>query len=819
MLSRSLSAPVIPSHPPSQRNDSRPRSAHLLQNTGSAAQASDRRTARLVLVSLASLSLDPDVEDQIDAWRDGLDAQGHRLLHAELGEEPDAIGRLCAMLTPFIDDHTQVVVLHPRDDRNPAADIASAIAQCVARSGIHGPCPLVVDPINLVDGDLEPGLVNVLCGTDAAAPDTADRRKAAARQRVAMGDLRSPVPAGILVAKVNPLTAHERALLDALNAMLAPAEVLCLTLQDPLTDMAELHDLLMQKLTPMTPTMVLTPKKDDLHSLVLRADLVLCLADIPGALQDTNGGTPCNPQLQVLDARTTIDDLAAFASVARLRWSESVAWFDARYLERLQVWLSQPGHCNPSYPFAATAFSRYMTRLLEKTRSDPLAGIEALVSVLGLQCLPPLPPTRRFHELTISGCHFTDLRNLPREIKRLDLQYCLLVDIELDAGAISGCREIHLEGNLLNRIPPSLWQFSGSVDIFLGGNPLPENTRRIIEATRNTPGYTGPRLHCAGGPDTRVSETRLAAALRRVFDAQATWRPPMAWQPALAAMATRQFVAWIRRLAQLPAALRERMAPKLQSLIAQCSLSKSLREVVLQTVHDASTRCDDRILLSWERVQLACKCHNAIRQKWEPGPLITLARQVFRIEQVMKIALEKVGELRVAAIADGDDPQDLDDLETVLACLSMAHGPLAYDNDTGFGQFTHEEISGVTFRDLAQLIKRVRRAENQHFAKFLVGWDPWLNVLKARKPDELAAIRNDVNDEALRQRWERRVRRNAQALGLTGRALEDAVTKGVASIFTERQERKLLKLTNSLLKSMGLASLLAPAWPSDASGD
>jgi hypothetical protein len=190
---------------------------------------------------------------------------------------------------------------------------------------------------------------------------------------------------------------------------------------------------------------------------------------------------------------------------------------------------------------------------------------------------------------------------------------------------------------------------------------------------------------------------------------------------------------------------------------------------------------------------------------------------VYRFERLMKIAQDRIRQLREFLAATGEDMGALDELQTMLAYLSMSYGPLECDNDTGFGQFIDEDISHVSLKDVSRAIKQVKREENTHFAQFLVTWDPWLKLLQTHKPQQLSAIRDDSNNEQLRQRWTRRVTRNAQVIGLDGRELADAVTKGVVAIANERQVRKLLKLTRAMLQEQDRLDLLDPPWPADHS--
>ncbi len=773
--------------------------------------------SRLIVVSLASAPPDEQTEAQLDQWESDLREQDLRMIHAELGEEEGAAAHLWELIEPHMDEQTQLVVLRAPGDA--AAQAIAAVTHVLTHRlrSMHSPLPelIVVDEGTLVDGDLPAALMAALSAHDSDASNGIDERLTAFRELIGLGDPFEPMPVGLLIAKAGPLTDDERCVLEQLQHLTAPAPLLCLTLADPLTDMDRLKTVLSVSLTPLTPTVILANGPDDRSAVLLSHELMMFS-------QDLHSGDPlatpviaglCNPTLKVSNPHLPLDALKAFAETAKKQWSDSVAWQDQQYLKRLQEWVCQPGNCSSRYPYAGATFVRYWARLLSAMQGKPHVGIDALVSLLGLARMPPLPGNRRFETLILTQCAFTDFKQLPAGIKRLHIRDGGLIDIELDPVMLSHCEELHLERNAFTKVPACIWQLPKTVQVYLDGNPLSDNARRTLAATRNVPGYLGPTFVLPNLAPTEETEPDLARALRAVFGSDSISRVPVAWSLAIRRMAKPEFIDWVTRLSELPGGLRERIAPMLGSLMAQCAISKSLRRIVLQTVYEASISCNDRILLSWERVQLARRCHDAIRHKWPPAELISLARQVFRIEEMMKMAQQKIRQLHQAAEERGEDGEDVDDLQAVMAYLSMGHGPLGYDNDTGFGQFINEEISGVSLKDVARAIKQIQRSENAHFLRFLVTWEPWIATIKARKPDQLASLQNDFNNDELRQRITRRVTRRALEAGLTGHELDDAVTKGMAEFFERRRYRRLSRLSTELLQELGAADLLSPPWP------
>lgn len=820
MRSRSLSTPDLPRPVLAQRRHSDPPKATPRHSTLANRLLDDPRKARLVIVSPAESQLDTEDEEQLSAWEAGLQEQGLRVIHLAMDDDAGAIDLLCDMLDPVVDERTQIVVLHDPTIRTKSESraISGDIGHRLRHSGSHCPAPIVIHTGHLAADELEPRLKALVCVEHE--PTGARNAHAVPFARlIAMGDLLDPMPPALLIVKVGSFTAGEQAFLMQLSDSLGSAPLLCLSVTDPAGDLTQIKPLLLARLTPMTPTLVLCSSSNDRMAFMLCHELSMLAGELPDAALAFKPGAVGKAEMATIDHSTPMEALQRLSSTAPEQWKASMAWLDAQYIDQLTAWTKRPGHCDGQYPHAGMAIVRYLTRLLAATQKAPHAPIKAIISVQGLLCLPPLPPHRRFEAITLTGCAFSDLKPLPGGMRSLRVILSGTQDIDLDTATVSCCEQIHLEGNKLTSVPACLWQLPRTVTVFLGGAALANDCRRILQATHHTPGYAGPTFVLVGvvEPASPTAEPALAIALRRLSGLRPAASLPLVWRRALRLMGTDEFVEWVDRLAQLPAALREKIGPKLHTLMSQCAISKSLRLLVLQTVHDASISCDDRILLSWERVQIAVKCHNAARQKWSPAQLIHLGRQVYRFERLMKIAQDRIRQLREFLAATGEDMGALDELQTMLAYLSMSYGPLECDNDTGFGQFIDEDISHVSLKDVSRAIKQVKREENTHFAQFLVTWDPWLKLLQTHKPQQLSAIRDDSNNEQLRQRWTRRVTRNAQAIGLDGRELADAVTKGVVAIANERQVRKLLKLTRAMLQEQDRLDLLDPPWPADHS--
>ena len=109
---------------------------------------------------------------------------------------------------------------------------------------------------------------------------------------------------------------------------------------------------------------------------------------------------------------------------------------------------------------------------------------------------------------------------------------------------------------------------------------------------------------------------------------------------------------------------------------------------------------------------------------------------MFRLDQLEVIGREKAPSLR------GVD-EEVDEIAVYLASRVKLRDALALPLDVA--DMAHFDVSDVTQDDLDRAKARVRQAEQQGFADYLVTrWQPWQSVLHQREPQVYAAANEEL---------------------------------------------------------------------------
>lgn len=347
-------------------------------------------------------------------------------------------------------------------------------------------------------------------------------------------------------------------------------------------------------------------------------------------------------------------------------------------------------------------------------------------------------------------------------------------------------------------------------DVRWRGSIPPATTFEDITGDRQTTGESN--AFEVPGP-----ESRLMAALDPLMDGN-TWKATDR-EAIEATLGTPAFITWMGRIGNLPYRQRAGLMPGVADLITQCMLDADLRRLVLAVVEDASTSCDDRITLTWERVRLLVRCQGILRGDFD-GDLqhvLTLARQAFRQDALDRIAHghAMAAGRRFAGNVPHPPPERarVEEIEVHMAFLSQAAGALGIETHTGFGRFIADDISGVSLRDVAHAVTAVKRQENERFVDFLMQWEPWLAVLRRLEPERFAAIDEACADLDQITRWRVDAVRIAAAAGLGGRHLEDAVTRALMQQGLAFRVHRLTGLSRDVLLQQNESGLLDPVWP------
>lgn len=244
---------------------------------------------------------------------------------------------------------------------------------------------------------------------------------------------------------------------------------------------------------------------------------------------------------------------------------------------------------------------------------------------------------------------------------------------------------------------------------------------------------------------------------------------------------------------------RERVAEWLQALAA----SPSLRERCFAVAYRATEDCSDRLTRIWHDMQQARFIHDVEAGLYDndlPG-LVKIAREMFCLQEIEKIAVQKVRTLAT----------NREELETHLVYLTGLHASLKLSAGTPF--MAHEQVGGVTEDDLDLASVVVKSAENHHFHVWLSNWEPWRSALQRIEPGPYADT-EQKKFEDLEGKWPRLVADElkafeAEALQQNDEDTKRAIGKKVMDALTAERH---LSLTRAVLTSRGLLSLLDARW-------
>lgn len=779
---------------------------------GTPGQAAPAEPADLVVVSLTE-TRPPDLR----VWQRLLRTHQRTLCTLSLGETTDAFDRLCEDLAPHLGPQSRVVLVDPGGGEG-VEGLAHLLDAWLAEW--HGAAghltlapPAALQTVTPDDLDAN-GLLHVM-GTGPRLPGP--QRPHAPPAAEVVGSLTAGVPVGLLVVRAGRWTPVELERLVALQQALWPAPLLAIAVQRPARDLPALGQALLACVAPHTPTRVMAADAGDPAARLLVAELGVLAVDLDDRRAFDSGhpgrARPCPP-----------DDAIAWADAVRwaLRdWHLAVAWHDERYLRQLHRWSREALQGPQAARLRHALIDRLMQQLCEHLRASGAAGAAApmhlRLPLAGLASLPPLP-ARRITALTLEleGCEAVSLSlgRLPPGLERLSACHGQLAYLTLDHQDLNPAIRIELDHNRLACVPLSLWTLPPTATVSLVGNRLDGRTRSQLLSSRAWAGVETPHF---------VFDTPgLRHALRGWIDLLPGEAASADWQRTEARLGTPDFIAWIGRLARLPPRQRRTIRPQLVALIDACGHDPALCDTVLATVEGADARCDDRVVLVWERVRLALASAQASRDAATApaAALVATARRAFRAERLLAISARKTRAVEADIVALGGQLQDVEAVEIDLAYLSQLDSLLDLGSGLGFGLHIDERISRVSLREVRQAAREVQRAENAQFTRFLTEWAPWQARLRHRRPEAMDALQEQRQDLERIAEWTRAVQADidlatGEALPLTAAERQQALIRGIAERERQWVYGQVHALTRDVLDDEGAAPLLDPCWPAD----
>ncbi len=405
-------------------------------------------------------------------------------------------------------------------------------------------------------------------------------------------------------------------------------------------------------------------------------------------------------------------------------------------------------------------------------------GAELDLRHLDLTSLPEILPAS-LQKLKASNNQLTSLpKNLPASLKTLEVDYNQLTHLPEKLPA--SLTRLNVTGNQLTFFPDNLptslthldfshnlvtslpenvtARLSSECKIDLCNNPLTERARSNLRATMNVDNYRGAAVYFSMPVAARsevVTPTPLSEAVARWYDPADQAAATQKWSDFSNEPYAQDFAAFLDRFKHTLDADSPQFQHTTAEWLSHLADHPSLRSDTFVTSLYATTTCNDRVTLALNGMKAARVTADIERGDYDHRlpELMTLAKGMFRLDQLEGIAREKVKSLPF-----------VDEIEVHLAYQVKLREPLALPVDTAEMQYF--AVSGVSPQDLRDAQTRVLAAERRGFPDFLASqWQPWQSVLKRLAPERHAQAQAQLR-EAMGEPLEQRLQQRLQETGL-----------------------------------------------------
>ncbi|EFF0551993.1 MULTISPECIES: T3SS effector E3 ubiquitin-protein ligase IpaH9.8 [Enterobacteriaceae] len=403
-----------------------------------------------------------------------------------------------------------------------------------------------------------------------------------------------------------------------------------------------------------------------------------------------------------------------------------------------------------------------------------------------LENLPALPDS--LLTMNISYNEIVSLPSLPQALKNLRATRNFLTELPaFSEGNNPVVREYFFDRNQISHIPESILNLRNECSIHISDNPLSSHALQALQRLTSSPDYHGPRIYFS------MSDGQQNTLHRPLADAVTAWFPEnkqsdvsQIWHAFEHEEHANTFSAFLDRLSDTVSArntsgFREQVAAWLEKL----SASAELRQQSFAVAADATESCEDRVALTWNNLRKTLLVHQASEGLFDndTGALLSLGREMFRLEILEDIARDKVRTLHF-----------VDEIEVYLAFQTMLAEKLQLS--TAVKEMRFYGVSGVTANDLRTAEATVRSREENEFTDWFSLWGPWHAVLKRTEADRWAQA-EEQKYEMLENEYPQRVADRLKASGLSGDA--DAEREAGAQVMRETEQQIYRQLTDEVL--------------------
>jgi hypothetical protein len=237
--------------------------------------------------------------------------------------------------------------------------------------------------------------------------------------------------------------------------------------------------------------------------------------------------------------------------------------------------------------------------------------------------------------------------------------------------------------------------------------------------------------------------------------------------------------------------------------LTQLESREQLRRDTFAASVGATESCQDRISLTFNGLRKLHMASDVARGDYDRRlpDLLTLARGMFRLDQLEAIANEHTSALERIHGRDQVDP-----IEVFLAYQVRLREPLALPVETT--DMAYFSMSRVTQPDLDRAQARVLAAERTELVNYLATqFEPWQSVLQRLAPEQHAQTQDELI-EAMGDEFTHRLNARLQEMSLENNA--DAQRTLGPQVQAEITREINGRLTRNFLASRGLLHHLMP---------
>lgn len=376
-----------------------------------------------------------------------------------------------------------------------------------------------------------------------------------------------------------------------------------------------------------------------------------------------------------------------------------------------------------------------------------------------LSDLPKSLSRLSLEQLFLNGMN--ELREVPSvvftmtSLEELRLNGTALTTIPADIARLSNLQFLDLSECRITSVAEEIGQLPDTCRVELSGNPLP---RALIGRLSNR--GNGPQIH-VGKQATQPLEANIAGWLKALSPEQRVKWQQLVNNAELAAQVG-EFNSWLEAMRETADYKNEKTRPhlehRMQSLLEDLTRMLETSDPIrlpkesplptyLEIARDAVSRCEDRVLMGLDGMELQQVSERASRGQYSDSQLIALGREMFIRDQISQIAEEKAKEL-----PKGDDEEEGVEVHlTYLIGLRDRLGLTLGSQDMSFSSLS--EVGEEDLKRAAQDIQQQLDTPGV-LRTFLADWEPIRQLVNQRHPAEWRNIEKEfeaLEDQAYGQ--------------------------------------------------------------------